>query len=477
MKIRFGLVLTLSFGLAAAGCSSGGTASAGGTTAAPTPGAEVLRQGERPRQNEDTRTAQRALEDAGEAESEAQATELYEQALAAADRAIAADSTNPLPWRQGGFALMSLDRFEEADEYLTRAEELRPIYMLELDQLRERAWIGLYQEAVPAVNNGQYQEAVDLFEQANAIYDKRPEVMITLGQIYAQLREHEKALENFDRAVEIINSDAVEEMDSATAAQWEEQAETIPLARASVLADAGRFEEAVPAFRELAAEHPEDVMIKRNLGAILIQTGDTAQAFDVYEELMQMPDLPAQEYYAVGVGFYQGSDYERAAEAFSGAAEQSPMNRDAIEMWARSLQIDSIYEEIPPVAERWVELDPNNRNARLILAQASNQIGDAERAREMVQSIEQLEVWVENLQLTSIAAGGAQVNGQIVNKTREPGSEAALTFTFYDDDGNPIGTATERVTLPEVDMRQPFSVRFDADQQVSGYGYEMIGGM
>ena len=59
--------------------------------------------------------------------------------------------------------------------------------------------------------------------------------------------------------MELIESDAIMEVDSATAAGWREQAADLPVLRAQVLADAGRFEEAVGAYRELAVADPDDV--------------------------------------------------------------------------------------------------------------------------------------------------------------------------------------------------------------------------
>lgn len=473
MKIRSGLALLLATALGVAGCASGGGGSSSGAAASipTTPGAETLAQGERPRQDENTRAAQRAMDAADDAADDATAMAAYRQARTAAEAAIATDSTNPLAWRLAGEASLGMEDFVTADEFLTRAEELRPIYSFETEGIRERAWIGLYQEAVPLVNGGQYEDAAGLFEQANAIYDQRPEVMITLGQIYAQLREHDKAIENLDRAVAIINSDKALEMDSATVAQWRDQAATIPVTRAQVLADAGRTEEAVAAFRQLAAENPTELLYRRNLATLLVQMGNEAEAFEVYDELMEMPGLASADYYQIGVGYYTGSDYERSARAFRRAAEESPRDRDAIEMWARSLQIDSVYADIPPVAERWIELDPNNANALLILAQASQQNGDTERAGDVVRQIEKLTVNVNDLQLTRHAGGGASVTGSLTNKLLDQGAQVTLDFTFYDAAGNAIGTAAHTVTAPATDMSEVFRVEFTSDQAVGGYGY------
>ncbi|MEQ9399399.1 MAG: tetratricopeptide repeat protein [Longimicrobiales bacterium] len=476
MKIRYGLVLTLAVGFGLTGCASGGGSSSGGgtSTAAPMiPGSETLAQGERPRDDDNTRAAQRAIEDADNAASDAAAETLYGQALESAEAAIAADATNPRAWRLAAEASMGLGDFVAADRFLTRAEELRPIYQFETEGMRERAWIGLYQEAVPMVNAGEYEEAAVLFEQANAIYDRRPEVFITLGQIYAQLRRHDEALENLDRAMEVMQSDIVAEMDSATVASWEEQAESIPMTRAQILADAGRMEEAVAAFRALSAEDPDNLMLKRNLATLLVQMDAEAEAFEVYADLMEMDGLTATDYYAIGVGYYQGEAYERAAQAFGAAAEVSVNDRDALEMWARSLQIDSAYTAIPAVAERWMELDPNNQNALLILAQALNQSGDGAAAGALVQRIEAMPVAMDNLQLQRFPDGGGQVSGSVINKTLSQGTPVQIEFTFYSPSGAVVGTQSTTVQAAGADMAQVFQVQFASDQTVGGYGYTL----
>jgi len=473
MKIRFGLVLitALALGACAGGASSGGSS-------APSPasleGAHTLQQGERPRQDDDTRAAQRALDEAQGTEDETQADALYTQALTSARAAIAADSTNPLAYRLAGEAAIGVGEYEQADQYLDRAETLRPIYTIETEGIREQAWLNLYNQAAPLVQQGDYEGAAKIFEKANAIYDQRPEVMITLGQIYAQLREHDKALANLNKADSIIHSEKINEVDSATAANWRESGQQIPLTKATVLADAGRFEEAATLFRQLVAEDPNNVELSRNLAAILIQMGNTQEAFQVYDNLLNRPGLTSADLYNIGVGFYQGEDYERAAQAFKKAADASPKDRDAIEMWARSLQIDSAYAQVPPAAERWIELDPNNQNAYLILAQAVNHEGDSQRASDLVNQIEALQVVVSDLQLNR-TRDGVSATGSVLNKKLDPGSNVTLNFTFYDTNGNQVTTASKTVTVGAVDSPVSFEVDATGDG-IAGYGYTLQAG-
>ena len=471
MKIRYGLVLAIAIVLGGTGCASGGGAATEPVDVGGSGGSLI--QGERPRNTDNTRAAERALEDGDEAENEAEARVHYEHAAASAAAAIAEDMTNPLAHRLAAMAALALEDYEAAGLHFDHAAELRPLFGIEDEGRRELKWIDLYQIAAPLVQSGDYEGAAEVFEDANAIYSRRPESMITLGQIYAQMGRHDLALENLDNAVELIEGDAIMEVDSATAASWREQAVDIPLLRAQILSADGRFEEAAGAYRALSEADPENLGLAKDLATILIQMGNEAEALTVYEELMSRPGLSGEDYYAIGVGFYQASDYGQASQAFGGAADASPLDRDALEMWARSMQLDAAYADLPPVVERWIELDPSSQNAYLILAQAANQEGDQEVTQDAIRQVEALEVSVDQLQLERLPGGGGAVSGSLTNKTLTQGASVAIRFTFYSVGGDPIGTVTESVSVAAESMAEIFQIQFDSAEYVGGYGYEV----
>lgn len=479
MKIRYGLVLAMTIGLGLVGCASGGGgggSQGGGLEEILAAGAS---EGEAPRETDNTEAAEQALEAATEAEEDGDAQQAqmhYQQALSAAEAAVAEDATNPLAHRLAGMAAMGLGEYEAAGGHFDRAVELRPIYEFQLVEAREGEWIELYQAANPYIQSGEYETAVEYFEDADAIYQGRPEVMITLGQLYAQLRQHDEAVDAIDRALAFQDSEYMAAVDSATAASWQEQMEGLSLLKGQVLADAGRFEEAAVIYEDLAAEDPANVELKRGLAAILMELGRQDEAFAVYDELIAMPGLDPSTLFSIGVGFYQGEDYGKAAEAFSAAAERSVNDRDALEMWTRSLQLDSAYADVPPVADRWIELDPNSRNAWTILAQAANQTGDQETTQEAIRTVEALEVSVRDLQMSRYGNGGASVTGSLVNQTLDPGSSVTMRFTFYDEGGAPLGTVTETFNVGEADMAEVIQVEFESAEQVGGYGYDLTVG-
>jgi tetratricopeptide (TPR) repeat protein len=481
MKMRGIFALTMALGVALGGCASGGGGGGGTTTAAAGPtgsGANLLTQGARPRETDNTDAAEEALEAAQEAvdaQNTAVAEQQFQAAMTASQAAITEDPSNPLAYQLAGISALGLEEYTQAAEYLDRAVELRPVYDLEIAPLRENAYITLYGEAIPLLQAEQFTEAAEILEEANTIFPGRPEAMITLAQIYAQERQHDQAIEKIDQVRVFLDSERMAEVDSATAAQWRQDAGNMLLMRGQVLADAGRFEEAVATYRELAAEEPDNISVQQDIAAILMTMGREDEAIAEYQRLLSRPGLSAQDYYRIGVGFYNNEDYTRAAEAFERAADSSPRDRDAIEMWARSLHLDSAFTAVPPVAERWLELDPASQIGLSVWAQATNNAGDPQAAAEIMRRVEDLTVIVDDLEMRR-GGNTAIVNGSVANRSLNPGDRVTLTFTFYNTSGQALGTATHQATLGAVGEKQVFQLEYQASQPVGGYSYQVAGG-
>ena len=192
----------------------------------------------------------------------------------------------------------------------------------------------------------------------------------------------------------------------------------------------------------------------------------------------------------IGSGLYQANEYDLAAGAFKQGAEASPKDRDAVEMWTRSLQLslttldgDATPEQLQGVitaAEQWAALDPNSRIGHLILVSAVNELeqldlgteGDS-RTAELLAQIETLNVGLIDLQMQRQPSGGASLLGEIENLKADPGTLVTIEFTFYDLTGNALGTSTVQVSTGLKDARTPFQAVFDSEQQVDGYTYTL----
>jgi tetratricopeptide (TPR) repeat protein len=455
-----------------------------------------LEQGERPRENRRTRDAEKHLDmaDAGVMGPEV-ADSLYEEALANANEAIEDRDNNPLGYLLAGRALLGLGRFEEAVAALDKAEELRPVYMFEIDPIREGGWFDQYEVAQPLLSSGDYPQAAVVLENANLLYKKRPEVMIVLGQIYAsaagtmtdpaaRMETTDKAIERLREADEVITTlTQMPEVDSALAASWLAQQAEIPVTIAQALISAERYDEAAAALQGLVESNPGNILYATNLAGIYAQSEKPDSAKLVYSRLLTRTDLAPKDLYMIGIGLYQANEYGLAAGAFKGGVEIASKDRDAVEMWTRSLQLSLTTgggdetpeqtQEVVTAAEQWTALDPNNRVGLLILAQAVNKAGDEPRTIELVEQIEALNVGLIDLQLERQFSGGASLRGDIENLKADPGTLVTIEFTFYDLAGNTLGTSMVQVSTGLKDARTPFQTVFDSEQQVDGYTYTL----
>ncbi len=156
--------------------------------------------------------------------------------------------------------------------------------------------------------------------ESDAMRTRASEMKVASGRYYLNEKLYDKALQEFEGALNIdpSNADAVnyianlyiEQKDYENALralnmalQYREDDETLLLKKASVLADAGRYNEAFPVISTLIAQHPDNP----RYGAIL-----TEQQMQAGRLLMNADEM------------------ERAIRQFKQALQQSPQNRDAL---------------------------------------------------------------------------------------------------------------------------------------------------
>jgi tetratricopeptide (TPR) repeat protein len=482
------IVLASLLAIVSGACAASGGAGGGGAAPRPANQEAQLEEGEEPVENGQTREAERQLGLAMIAQGDA-ARAAYQAAATAAEQGIAGDPRNPLPWKQAGQAYIGLEQYVKADSALDEAEELRPIYKLEIDQIREQAWIELYRAGADLLNASRYEEVVPIYEQANILFDQRPEIMALLGQVHLQLGNTDPAVANLSRALEIINSDRINEMDSTTAQMWREQALEIPPVLAQAYISAMRYPEAVAVIRPLLDADPSNADYARSLASVYAQMGQQDSVRAVYQRMESAAggSLTAYDYQVIGLGYYELEDYGSAANSLASALRIAPKDRDAAEWRARSIFYEvqrqgtnadqALLQQLAEAAQVWIDLDPNSAIAYTMLAQALNQIsgGSDPRVAQSIQTAEGLKVKLDNMQMRRERNGGATVVADIENVSGASGQAVTVTFTFYGRNGAALGTQDVQVRLGAAGQTQPLDIQFQSTEQVDGYTYAVSG--
>jgi tetratricopeptide (TPR) repeat protein len=190
----------------------------------------------------------------------------YEEALGAANRAVALDSTSADPWNTRAVALWALGRYSDALSATDRAISLNPqSTQAWFNQGRILAGQGKYREAIAAYQralqgDGNYV-AKDLFA---AIWINQSAALLNLGDDRAALDATSNAL--------TLNPDS--------AAAWYN--------RALVLTKQMRYTQALSSYDEALQRNQTDANIWTGKGAVLQAIGNYEQAIAAFQEALKL---------------------------------------------------------------------------------------------------------------------------------------------------------------------------------------------
>ena len=420
--------------------------------------------------------AGRLQEAQSEVDDEARLVE-YRTALDLVYEAIEDDPGNPAVYYHLGWAHRGLHDFAAADSAFDKAEEIYPAYFDEefgTASMREAAWIDAYNDALGRADAGDSEGAVEFFRLANGVYDLRPEAFLMLGTYLYNLGDTEGSIESWADAIRVIDSPDSRPQDEEARVTWEEQHWVLAQSNlASLLGSVGRGEEAIPIYEAMLERDPDNTQLQSQMASAMAQAGLGEDALSIYDEILASEDANPLDYFNAGIILYQAESYDKAAIAFEKVVVRAPMYRDALQNLAQTLALTDRFEEQLSYSEKLLELDPRNDIVLQMHAIALVQLERQQEATEFLTKMQELDFVVDGLMLQPLQEGG-RVSGIVVNKTLEPGSSVTLRFTFYDAEGNSLGTAEQDVSLSDPEVAMEFSISYDADAMVLGYGYEVV---
>lgn len=490
-----GLILALAVSFLGACASTGGMGAAEGDG------------GNSPRENDLTRAASVHLVQASTAQGEAAQTH-YQEALQSALQAISADSTNPKAYLLAGQAAVGLEDWTQADSMFTHAQDLYPGYADQVASEREQAWVNAYNAGAAALQAGDTDKALAYFQGADLVYQARPEARIALGSLYSRTGQPDKALEAYEGALEILNGPIPEGMGEEQAANWRDDRQGVSMSAAQLAAQTGNYQEASDILGNLLAK-ADSMSESARLSAMTAQAGYLAQAGHpdqaeaIYDTVLARPDLSSDDYFQIGIGFFNTGDYDRAASAFDKAAQMNPYSRDALLNLVQSLysqatelekgeatpernqQLNDIYDRILTAAQQVRDFDPLNRNLLSFMLRAYRgkaELASGSAAQELTQKTQQLyrtyqgqKYEVNNINLSLLPNDQAKLTGEFTNLAGTAGEQVQIRFQVLNKDGQTLDTKDVTVTVPEENQAVDFdtTVSFPSDQ-FGGWKYEIV---
>jgi tetratricopeptide (TPR) repeat protein len=411
------------------------------------------------------------------AEGDSAQAEAYREALETIYDGLSNETDNPEAYLHLGIVQTGLSNYAAADSAFDRAEAMYPAYEDEENgtgAYRLNAWLQAYNQATARLDVQDPEGAVELFNAANLLFGKRPEAYLNVGAQTVALGDLEASIEAWRSALAVIEDPDADPEDEATRESWDTEYWPMALTNLGrVLEIAERPEEAVTVYETLLERFPDDAQARSALAMALAASGQGGGALGIFDEILAREDGSPLDYFNAGVSLYSVDQLDQAVVGFEKALERAPMYRDALQNLVQSLSVLESYEAQIPHSERLITLDPHNEYAYQMHIRALVQVGRQVDAVAALDVMRELPFVTDNLQLQPMSTG-TSIAGQAINKTLPPGTTITLRFTFYDNDGNPLGTEDTEVAISDPEVAHQFQVSFGADEQVLGYSYEFV---
>lgn len=205
----------------------------------------------------------------------------------------------------------------------------------------------LFNQANTLVRSGEYQEAIELYDQGLEMYEGSPDAWLNRGFAMAQLRRFEDQMESCDRAI-TIDSDFVEALNckglaldelgrEEEALEWFEKAVEIDRAffqawnnKGEVLMKLNRPQQALEAFDTAKLYNPEYLFAWNNRGNALFQLERYAEAVAAYDEAIEIDPNYSYAWNGRGNARRLLDRYEKALEDYNQATD---LNDRFYEAW------------------------------------------------------------------------------------------------------------------------------------------------
>lgn len=459
----------------------------------------------RPSENSNTRTAVLHLARAVAADP-AEARPIYQQALTAAMLSISEDPENPQGYYLAGQASAGAGDYVAADTLFDKALEMYPPYEAELEIEREAAWIMAYNEGVQAVNNGDVDRAGELFAQADMLYRGRPEALMNLAWVHLQNDDTEAAMGAYRAALDIIHSSARDSLPEDQLASWADSEQLASNNLVQLLARGGNYADAASVLEEYLEYNPEDLSAQINLAEMLGRAGQGEQATAIYDSLLNQEGLRYEEFFQIGIGFFNAERYGRAGEAFDTAAILNPHSRDAwynmvqarysaamelarqkeeegADVDAIDAELQALYQSIVEGADHVIEYDPFNRNILTFVARAYRGLGElagnpdqyAPEVQEVLRRYQNAPIEIIDVRMRGSADNPpVEVSGSLQNVSMDEGAPIRLHFTLLGEGGMSVGSTVIEVAAPAVDGQRAFSGTIQPTGAVIGWNYALV---
>jgi tetratricopeptide (TPR) repeat protein len=371
-----------------------------------------------PPHTKETKSAEKFIGLAMTRSDVAQRRQFLEQALPPLQEAIQKDPDNGRVWFMAGSVYAGMGRYAAADSAFDKAQQLYPGYGEAIVTERHAAWETAFNDAVTLINAQKTDEGIAALENAERIFDDRPEAKYYLGLFYVQKQKIAEAERAFNSAIVAVNGPVRAKLQPAAAEEWDKIA---------------------------------------------------------LNSKIRLSNLEAFR----GADLYEKQKYDSAAVVFARARQLSPYSRDHLfnqlqSVYARVLDLDkerantksaalngravALYSSVLALTDSLRTVDPRNEDifffssrAHKVLSESASDEATKSKHLNALRAVnteyEQLPFVVQEVQIAE-ADTAATVSGVIRNKLLKSGATGTIQFELVGIDGKTVGSAPITFTVP-----------------------------
>lgn len=407
-------------------------------------------------------TAAEALEMArAQPEGSEQAATHYREALNALRGPLSEDTDDPATYVLAAQAHIGLGEYEDADRLLDRFEELAPECGQAAWNTRYNAWATAYNDGIQAYQSGDEEVALQSFEAANLIHDD-PRSYNNAALLHHQRGDTERAVELWRGAIQADGD--------------EEQIRNAVDNLAEVFRGEERPEEAVEVYETYLENHPDDVVIRIRYAAALRDVGRAEEATEIFQEVMARDDLNDGQWNQVGIGLFDGENYEEATQAFRKGREVNPYAKDLMEnLVSASIQADQ-PGAVAALADTLVGWYPYDLSSHQLKAHVLSRMGENQPAMQALQVGESTPVVFQEIQMARTGENTWTVRGILAAREEGAGQQMTIPFEFLGTDGEVLRTEEVSVQAPPAGQSTTVELQVSSEQPIAGFRYGANGG-
>ncbi len=392
------------------------------------------------------------------------------------------------PTRGGvGFATnpgAAIDLLVTADSLFTLVERTNPGCTADLSQWRHQApWFKLIQASFSALQAQQFDSAAALARRSMVINRTSAYAPYVMATVAANAKDLPRANAEYRRAIELAATDTAY-ADIKRRSTFEigrmaaDQMELLTGAQKTASA-----KEAIRAFTWYLAEVPSATdapAVRNSLVDLYVIAGDSASVPSIYADMIANPkrydDIALTQAGVIPTRFNRSDD---AAKLFAAALENNPYQRDALSNLAAMYFALNRFQDMIPVVDRLVKIDPSNPDNWLLYAFAYQGLQraakDLKLKKALGDSLIKYNKRSEDLPLKVNFTGFTRsdtetsLTGSVENRGKATASYS-LTFEFVDRAGAVLATETVKVSDVVKGATKPFSLKV-VKGGITGYRY------